>query len=77
LTRLASCWNRCGEAMLIPKPQRRHTMAEPNRKALEPDKEIRKSQSELDRMADTKQEDHNKQGGTHGAGQGKSGDQKR
>ena len=52
-------------------------MAEPNKKALEADKKIRKSQSELDRMADTKQDDHNKQGGTRGAGQGKSGDQKR
>lgn len=52
-------------------------MAESNKKALEPDKEIRKSQSQLDRIADTKQEDHNKQGGTSGAGQSKSGDQKR
>lgn len=42
----------------------------PDKKALEPDKEIHKTQSELDRLANSPQRDKNKQGGQHGAGQG-------
>ncbi len=49
----------------------------PDKKALEPDKEIHKTQSELDRLANSPQRDKNKQGGQHGAGQGKTGDQRR
>lgn len=41
------------------------------------DKELQKTQSELERMADSPQRDKNKQGGQYGEGQGKSGDQRR
>lgn len=53
-------------------------MADKKKKAaVNGDKELEKSQSELNRMTDSSQRDKNKQGGQHGAGQGKSGDQKR
>lgn len=48
-----------------------------DKNALEPDKEIHKTQSELDWLANSPQRDKNKQGGQHGAGQGKTGDQRR
>lgn len=45
--------------------------------ALREDKELQKTQSELKRAADSPQRDKNKQGGQHGEGQGKTGDQRR
>jgi hypothetical protein len=41
------------------------------------DKELQKTQSELKRAADSPQRDKNKQGGQHGEGQGKTGNQRR
>lgn len=41
------------------------------------DKVPQQTQSELDRAADSLQRDKNKQGGQHGAGQGKTGNQRR
>lgn len=41
------------------------------------DKDFQMSQSELKRAADSPQRDKNKQGGQHGEGQGKTGDQRR
>ncbi len=53
------------------------TKADPDKRSPHDDKELQKTQSELERAADSPQRDKNKQGGQHGEGQGKTGDQRR